>query len=82
MLYCTETNFLQLDNSLFGSGQSSDSEDRKENSTPAVGTKTAPAQPLTGAGSGGDGGAGGLFDDDEDDDFFSGKTLKKTDSGK
>ncbi|XP_023183495.1 WASH complex subunit 2-like isoform X2 [Xiphophorus maculatus] len=68
------------DNSLFGSGQSSDSEERKENSTPAVRTKTAPTQPLTGAGSGGDGGAGGLFDDDEDDDFFSGKTLKKSDS--
>uniref|UniRef100_A0A096MD77 WASH complex subunit FAM21-like n=1 Tax=Poecilia formosa TaxID=48698 RepID=A0A096MD77_POEFO len=56
-------------NSLFGSGQSSDSEERKENKTPAaVGTKTAPTQTLTGAGGGG---VGGLFDDDEDDDFFS-----------
>ncbi|XP_008427837.1 WASH complex subunit FAM21C isoform X7 [Poecilia reticulata] len=71
------------DNSLFGSGQSSDSEERKENKTPAVGTKTTPAQTLTGAGGGGGGGGGligGLFDDDEDDDFFSGKTLKKSDS--
>uniref|UniRef100_A0A3Q2NQU4 WASH complex subunit 2 n=1 Tax=Fundulus heteroclitus TaxID=8078 RepID=A0A3Q2NQU4_FUNHE len=48
-------------NSLFGSGQSSDSEERKEN-----GTKAAPKHTPTGlAGAG----AGGLFDDD--DDFFS-----------
>ncbi|XP_043992332.1 WASH complex subunit 2 isoform X1 [Gambusia affinis] len=68
------------DNSLFGSGQSSDSEERKENKSPAVGTKTAPTQTLTGGGGGGGGGVEGLFDDDEDDDFFSGKTLKKSDS--
>ncbi|KAM4730529.1 WASH complex subunit 2C isoform 2-T2 [Anableps anableps] len=65
------------DNSLFGSGQSSDSEERKENGTPAVGTKTAPRQTHTAPGGAG---VGGLFDDDEDDDFFSGKTLKKSDS--
>ncbi|XP_035982147.1 WASH complex subunit 2 isoform X6 [Fundulus heteroclitus] len=48
-------------NSLFGSGQSSDSEERKLN-----GTKAAPKHTPTGlAGAG----AGGLFDDD--DDFFS-----------
>ncbi|KAM4599744.1 WASH complex subunit 2 isoform 4-T4 [Fundulus diaphanus] len=47
------------ENSLFGSGQSSDSEERKEN-----GTKAAPKHTPTGLA-----GAGGLFDDD--DDFFS-----------
>ncbi|XP_054885666.1 WASH complex subunit 2C isoform X2 [Poeciliopsis prolifica] len=68
------------DNSLFGSGQISDSEERKENGTPGVGTKTAPTQTHTGAAGGGGGGVRGLFDDDEDDDFFSGKTPKKSDS--
>ncbi|KAK5617509.1 hypothetical protein CRENBAI_005090 [Crenichthys baileyi] len=65
------------DNSLFGSGQSSDSEERKENGTPAVGTKAAPKQtPIGPSGAG----VGGLFDDEDDDDFFSGKALKKSDS--
>lgn len=72
-------NFLKSDNSLFSSGQSSDSEEKKENGTSAVGTKTAPKHTLTGSGGAG---VGGLFDDDEDDDFFSGKPLKKSDSGK
>lgn len=50
----------------------------KENGTP-----TASKQVPTGAGVGVGGGGGGLFDDeDEDDDFFSGKSLKKSDSGK
>lgn len=47
----------------------------KENGTPAT-----PRQVPAGAGVGG--GGGGLFEDeDEDDDFFSGKSLKKSDSG-
>lgn len=52
----------------------------KENGTPAPKTKQVPA----GAGiGGGGGGGGGLFDEEEeDDDFFSGKSLKKSDSGK
>ncbi|XP_047208120.1 WASH complex subunit 2 isoform X3 [Girardinichthys multiradiatus] len=65
------------DNSLFGSGQSSDSEERKENRTPAVGTKAAPKQTAIGPSAAG---IGGLFDDEDDDDFFSGKALKKPDS--
>ncbi|XP_072247086.1 WASH complex subunit 2 isoform X2 [Leuresthes tenuis] len=67
------------DNSLFSSGQESDSEGNKENGTPAVKTNAAPKQvrSLTG----GSGGGSGLFDDeDEDEDFFSGKSLKKSDS--
>ncbi|KAM9344686.1 WASH complex subunit 2 [Symphorus nematophorus] len=63
------------DNSLFSSGNDSDSVESKENGTPAA-SKQVP----TGV-SGGGGGGGGLFDDeDEDDDFFSSKSLKKSDS--
>lgn len=62
------------DNSLFISGNDSESVKSKENGTPA-----APKQVPTGVGAGG-GGGGGLFDDDdEDDDFFGGKSLKKSD---
>lgn len=69
--------FLSTDNSLFSSGNDSDSVKSKENGTPA-----APKQVPTGPGAGG---GGGLFDDedeDEDDDFFGGRSLKKSDSGK
>nr|XP_046258221.1 WASH complex subunit 2 isoform X3 [Scatophagus argus] len=60
------------ENSLFISGNDSDSVESKENGTP-----TAPKQVPIGAGVGG----GGLFDDeDEDDDFFGGKSLKKSGS--
>lgn len=69
---------VSTDNSLFSSGNDSDSVESKENGTP-----TASKQVPTGAGVGVGGGGGGLFDDeDEDDDFFSGKSLKKSDSGK
>ncbi|XP_028325021.1 WASH complex subunit 2 isoform X3 [Gouania willdenowi] len=65
-------------NSLFSSGNESDTEESKGNETPALTTNNAPKQVLLGAGNGG-GGGGGLFDeDDEDDDFFSGKNLKRT----
>ncbi|XP_008277986.1 WASH complex subunit FAM21 isoform X2 [Stegastes partitus] len=74
------------DNSLFSSGNESDSDERKENGTAALKTSAASKQVPTGAaagGGGGGGGGGGLFDDeDEDDDFFSGKSLKKSDSAK
>lgn len=67
---------LSADNNLFSSGNDSDSLESKEN-----GTLATPRQVPTGAGVGG--GGGGLFEDeDEDDDFFSGKRLKKSDSGK
>ncbi|KAM4591850.1 WASH complex subunit 2A isoform 2-T2 [Odontesthes bonariensis] len=67
------------DNSLFSSSQESDSEGNKENGTPAVKTNAAPKQ--LSAGTGGSGGGSGLFDDeDEDEEFFSGKSLKKSDS--
>ncbi|KAL7383544.1 hypothetical protein ABVT39_013014 [Epinephelus coioides] len=63
------------DNSLFSSGNDSDSVGSKENGTPAPKTKQVPS----GAGVGR--GGGGLFDDeDEDDDFFSDKSLKNSDS--
>uniref|UniRef100_A0AAQ5XDT8 FAM21/CAPZIP domain-containing protein n=1 Tax=Amphiprion ocellaris TaxID=80972 RepID=A0AAQ5XDT8_AMPOC len=69
------------DNSLFSSGNESDSEERKENGTAPLKTSAASKQVPTGAAAGG--GGGGLFDDDdEDDDFFSGKSLKKSDSAK
>ncbi len=71
---------MSTENSLFSSGNDSDSVESKENGAPAA------SKPLpTGAavGGGGGGGGGGLFDDeDEDDDFFSSKSLKKSDSGK
>ncbi|XP_013888877.1 WASH complex subunit FAM21 isoform X2 [Austrofundulus limnaeus] len=72
------------DNRLFSSGQDSDSEERKENGTPAVRTHVAPKQTPTGAAAAAAGGGKGLFDDDdeeeEDDDFFGGKSPKKPDS--
>uniref|UniRef100_A0A3P8T689 FAM21/CAPZIP domain-containing protein n=1 Tax=Amphiprion percula TaxID=161767 RepID=A0A3P8T689_AMPPE len=69
------------DNSLFSSGNESDSEERKENGTAPLKTSAASKQVPTGAAAGG--GGGGLFDDDdENDDFFSGKSLKKSDSAK
>ncbi|XP_070833544.1 WASH complex subunit 2C isoform X1 [Chaetodon trifascialis] len=63
------------DNSLFSSGNDSDSVGSKENGTPAA-PKQVPT--LTGGV-----GGGGLFDDedeDDDDDIFSSKSLKKSDS--
>ena len=83
VLPCSKKNnhFLPTDDSLFSSGQESDLEGNKENGTPAVKTNAAPKQvrSLTG----GSGGGSGLFDDeDEDEDFFSGKSLKKSDSGR
>ncbi|XP_040906025.1 WASH complex subunit 2 [Toxotes jaculatrix] len=61
------------DNSLFSSGNDSDSVGSKENGTPVLKASAASKQLPAGA--------GGLFDDeDEDDDFFSGKSLKKSDS--
>ncbi|XP_039995270.1 WASH complex subunit 2A isoform X2 [Xiphias gladius] len=71
------------DNGLFSSGNDSDSVGSKENGTPVPKTNIASGPVPTGAGAGG--GGGGLFDDeddedDEDDDFFSGKSLKKSDS--
>ncbi|XP_041866716.1 WASH complex subunit 2 isoform X2 [Melanotaenia boesemani] len=64
-------------NSIFSSGHDSDSEESKENGSPAV--NAIPKQVHIGAA--GAGGGGGLFDDEEeDDDFFSGKSLKKSDS--
>ncbi|XP_044069707.1 WASH complex subunit 2 isoform X2 [Siniperca chuatsi] len=67
------------DNSLFSLGNDSDSVESKENGGPAPKTNAASKQVPTGAGVGG--GGGGLFDDeDEDDDFFSGKSLKKSES--
>lgn len=56
---------------MFSSANDSDSVESKDNGTPAT-----PRNVPTG---------GGLFEDedeDEDDDFFSGKSLKKSDSGK
>ncbi|XP_059215596.1 WASH complex subunit 2 isoform X2 [Centropristis striata] len=67
------------ENSLFSSGNDSDSVANKENGTPAPKTDAASQQAPTGAGVGGV--AGGLFDDEEeDDDFFSSRSLKKSDS--
>ncbi|KAM9726555.1 WASH complex subunit 2 isoform 3-T3 [Menidia menidia] len=67
------------DNSLFSSGHESDSAESKENGTLSVKGSTAPKQVHIGAI--GSGVGSGLFDDeDEEDDFFSGKSLKKTDS--
>ncbi|XP_053188839.1 WASH complex subunit 2 isoform X1 [Scomber japonicus] len=60
------------DNSLFSSGNESDSVESKENGAPATKTPASSKQVAIG---------GGLFDDEEDeDDFFSGKSLKKSDS--
>lgn len=82
MLCDTYTNFLISDNSLFSSGHDSDSEERKENGTPAVRTHVAPKQTPTGGAAAA--GGKGLFDDDEeeDNDFFGGKSPKKPDSSK
>ncbi|XP_034754306.1 WASH complex subunit 2 isoform X2 [Etheostoma cragini] len=67
------------DNNLFTSGNDSGLLESKENGTAAPKTNAASQQVPTRAGLGG--GVGGLFDDeDEDDDFFSGKSLKKSDS--
>lgn len=77
------SHFLPTESSLFSSGNNSESEESKQNGTPAPKT-TAPSKLVpVGAVRGG----GGLFDDeedddDDDDDFFSGKSLKKADSGK
>ncbi|XP_026210937.1 WASH complex subunit 2 isoform X3 [Anabas testudineus] len=68
------------DNNLFSSGNDPASVETKENGTPAPKTSAASKQVSTGAGVGA--GGGGLFDDDEDEDFFSGKTLKTSDSAK
>ncbi|XP_042289861.1 WASH complex subunit 2 isoform X3 [Thunnus maccoyii] len=60
------------DNSLFSSGNDSDSVESKENGAPATKTPATSKQVP---------GGGGLFDDeDDDDDFFSGKSLNKSDS--
>ncbi|KAM7385589.1 hypothetical protein PAMP_001666 [Pampus punctatissimus] len=60
------------DNSLFSSGNDSDSVASKENGALAAKTPAASKQVP---------GGGGLFDDeDEDDDFFSGKRPNKSDS--
>lgn len=68
------SDFLPTDNSLFSSGNDSDSVESKENG--ALATKTHATSKQVSVGS-------GLFDDeDDDDDFFSGKSLKKSDSGK
>ncbi|XP_071336712.1 WASH complex subunit 2 isoform X3 [Trachinotus anak] len=67
------------DNSLFSSGNDSDSVRSKENGTPVPETSAA-SKPVPTGGAVGGGGGGGLFDDDEeDDDFFSSKSLKKSD---
>lgn len=78
------SHFLPTEGSLFSSGNNSESEESKQNGTPAP-KATAPSKQVpVGAVRGG----GGLFDDeeddddDDDDDFFSGKSLKKADSGK
>nr|XP_020457294.1 WASH complex subunit FAM21-like isoform X3 [Monopterus albus] len=64
-------------NSLFSSGNDSDSLESKENGTSSPKTNAASKQVPAGA----SGGGGGLFDDDDDEDyFFSGKSLKKSDS--
>ncbi|XP_070696786.1 WASH complex subunit 2 [Pempheris klunzingeri] len=61
------------DNSLFSSGNDSDSVESTENGTPSA-SKNVPAASAVGGG-------GGLFDDDdEDDDFFGGKSLNKAGS--
>lgn len=67
--------FLPTDNSLFSSGNDSDSVESKANGAPATKTPSTSKQLP---------GGGGLFDDeyDDDDDFFSGKSLNKSDSGK
>lgn len=81
-MFCdTQANFVLSANSLFSSERDSDSEERKENGTPAVRTHNAPKQTPTGAVGGG---GKGLFDDEEeeDDDFFSDKSLKNSDSSK
>lgn len=72
-------NLLSTDNNLFGSGNNSESVESKENGVPGPKTNAASKQVSTGAGVGG--GGGGLFDDDDDDDFFSGKSLKTSESG-
>lgn len=78
------SHFLPTESSLFSSGNNSESEESKQNGTPAPKTTAPSKQVPVGAVRGG----GGLFDDeeddddDDDDDFFSGKSLKKADSGK
>ncbi|XP_030298012.1 WASH complex subunit 2 isoform X3 [Sparus aurata] len=67
------------DNSLFSSGNHSDSLENKENGTPAAPKRVPSGVGASGGGVGGVG--GGLFDDeDEEDDFFGGKSLTKSDS--
>ncbi|XP_063347430.1 WASH complex subunit 2 isoform X3 [Pelmatolapia mariae] len=67
------------ESSLFSSGNNSESEESKQNGTPAPKT-TAPSKQVP---VGAVGGGGGLFDDEEDDDdFFGGKSRKKADSEK
>ncbi|XP_067375929.1 WASH complex subunit 2 isoform X2 [Channa argus] len=68
------------DNYLFSTGNDSDSVEAKENGAPALKTNAASKQVSTGASVAG--GGSGLFDDEEDDDFFSGKSLKTSDSGR
>lgn len=72
-------NPFSTDNNLFSSGNDSDSVETKENGAPGPKTNASSKQVSTGAGFGG--GGSGLFDDDEDEDFFSGKSLKASDSG-
>lgn len=73
------SHFLPTESSLFSSGNNSESEESKQNGTPVPKTTAPSKQVPVGAVRGG----GGLFDDEEDDDdFFSGKSLKKADSGK
>lgn len=75
----TVSHFLPTESSLFSSGNNSESLESKQNGTPAPKTTAPSKQVPVGAVRGG----GGLFDDEEgDDDFFSGKSLKKADSGK
>lgn len=68
-----------IENSLFGIPNNSDSVEGRENGSLAKPNKTQTSAPRnTSLG----GGGGGLFDDDEEDDFFTGKSLKKSSSGR
>ncbi|KAM4607796.1 WASH complex subunit 2A [Polymixia lowei] len=65
------------DNSLFSSGNDSDSVESKENGTPVRPKAQAAVKQVP---AGGGGGGGGLFDDDDEDDFFTAKSLTKSSS--
>lgn len=72
-----QTFLLSAETNLFSSRNDADLVETKENGTPALKSNATSKQVSTGD-LGGRG--GGLFDDD-DDDFFSGKSLKTSDSG-